>query len=239
MRSIYRLLGLLLIGAILASGGCARRPPAYGVERQLHLPTTKRQVWAVAPAIDLSGQQIDPILQADLLFQQLQQVRGLTVIPVNRVVEVYASLGLERVQSEQQAAVVAEMLGCDALVVPTVTAFDPYNPPTFGVALQLFTRRGAGAVAASQLDVRELVRQAAPREMQPQPATGHLVQVVGMFDASSGSVREALWQHSRGRSDPVGPMGAREYLLSMDRYCSFVYHTLVADLLRTPQVRRI
>ena len=53
----------------------------------------KRQVWAIAPVINLSGQKaVDPILQADLVYQQMQQVHGLTLVPVNRVVEVMAGL---------------------------------------------------------------------------------------------------------------------------------------------------
>jgi hypothetical protein len=234
MRSI---LGLVLVmGLIMACAGCARRPPAYGTERQLQLPSPRNQVWAVAPAVDLSGQQIDPVLQADLLYQQLQQVHGLTVIPVNRVIEVYQSLRIDRVQSQEQAALVADLLGCDALLVPSVTAFDPYHPPKFGVALQLFARRPAGS---ANVDPRELVRRAAPQPDQPLPASGEFVQVVGMFDASTGSVRQAVLEYARGRHNPAGPMGAREYLLSMDRYCGFVYHTLVAELLRTTQVRRM
>jgi hypothetical protein len=234
MRSI---IGLFLILIVLAGSGCARRTRPYGLEQQLALPTTQRQVWAVAPAVDLSGQQIDPILQADLLYQQLQQVRGLTVIPVNRVAEVYSALRLTRVQSEEQAALVIEALGCDGLIVPTVTAFDPYNPPKFGVALQWFGRHG-GRREGPAIDPRELARQAAPAQDQPLPRQGQFVQVVGMFDAANGSVREAVRDYARGRSNPAGPMGSAEYLLNMDRYCGFVYHSLIADLLRMPQVAR-
>ena len=85
--------------ALAAVPGCSK-PPQYGVEHVLLFPGQKGQVWAVAPAVNLSGQrEVDPLLQSDLLFQQLQEVRGLTVIPVNRVVEVYAALRIEQVQS--------------------------------------------------------------------------------------------------------------------------------------------
>src|SRR4051794_31238392 len=112
--------GLLVLFGVLASSlglcglsGCAEQTPQYGVERQLGFPNRQREVWAVAPAINLSGYgSVDPFLQADLLYAQLQQVRGLTVIPVNRVAEVYATLKIEKVQSEQQAALVCELLGC-------------------------------------------------------------------------------------------------------------------------------
>src|SRR4051812_20763729 len=93
----------LVIVALLLAAGCNHHEPQYGTEIQLSLPGVRQQIWAVAPAVDLSGQNVDPLLQADLLYGQLQSVRGLTVIPVNRVAEVYASLHIGRVQTEEQA----------------------------------------------------------------------------------------------------------------------------------------
>lgn len=232
-------LSVAALPALAVPVGCSH-PPPYGVEHQLVLPGRRSQVWAVAPAVNLSGmREVDPILQSDLLFQQLQEVRGLTVIPVNRVVEVYAGLKIEQVQSAEQARLVCDLLGCDALVVPTVTAYDAYDPPKFGGALQLFPRSGTTA-RMPNVDPRELARAAAPAPMEalpPPDATngkdGGFVQAVGMFDATNGSVRDALFGYAHGRQDPVGPMGKREYLQSMDRYVGFAYHTLVEDLLRS------
>src|SRR5438045_362742 len=85
------------------AGGCNEPPPRYGIEMQTSFPLRQSEVWAVAPAVNLSGYAtVDPLLQADLLYQQLQQVRGLTVIPVNRVAEVYATLKIDRLQSPEQ-----------------------------------------------------------------------------------------------------------------------------------------
>jgi hypothetical protein len=216
---------------LLAMGqGCGEKPLVYGSERTLSWPGERRQVWAVAPALNLSGQrQVDPLLQADLVYQQLQQVNGITVVPVNRVAEVYASLRIEKVQSEEQAALVCDLLGCDALLVPTVTAFDPYNPPKFGAALQLFGNVGSRARPAA-IDVRELARQATPGPNDSLPPSGGFVQVVGMFDAANGTTRQAVLDYANGRSDPVGPLGAKEYVMSMDRFCGFVYHALIGQL---------
>jgi hypothetical protein len=95
-----------------------------------------------------------------------------------------------------------------------VTAYDPYDPPKLGASLQLFTRSASNA---AQNDPAESAR---------------FLQAVAMFDAANGSVREAVLSYAAGRSDPQSPMGPREYLESMDRYCGFVYNALAADLLR-------
>jgi hypothetical protein len=240
MKRVRSIAGYCLVGAVALSGGCAEKPPEYGREFVLSLPPQRREVWAVAPAINLSGQrEVDPLLQADLLYQQVQQVRGLTVVPVNRVAEVYAGLGVEQVQSAEQAALVCDLLGCDALLVPTVTAFDPYDPPKLGASLHLFAKPGNFARPAN-VDPRELVRRAAPPRDESMPAAqnAEFLQAVGMFDAANGTTRDALFAYAAGRHDPVGPMGPREYLASMDRYCGFVYAQLTADLLRQARAAR-
>lgn len=230
--------GALAFVAAATVPGCAPKDPAYGTEYIRRLPRDGRAVWAVAPAINLSGQrEVDPLLQADLVYEQVQQVRGLTVVPVNRVAEVYAALGIEQVQSAEQAALVCDLLGCDALLVPTVTAYDPYDPPKLGASLHLFRKPGTYARPAN-VDPRELARAASPPAEQSVPQDGEFLQSVGMFDAANGSVREALFAYAKGRNDPLGPMGAKEYLVSMDRYCGFVYQSLTGDLLRSMRQRR-
>ena len=215
MRGTWnRLLITAFTGLWIVAGGCELRPKPYGTEVRLRLAAPVRQVWAIAPAVNLSGQRdVDPLLQADYVYQQLQEIDGLTIVPVNRVVEVYAGLRINGVKSPEQAAQVCQLLKCNALVVPTVTAYDPYNPPKLGAALQLFQATTKRASVGSA-----------------QPAV--FFQAVGMFDAANGSVRAKLLAYAAGRNDPRSPMGPREYLESMDRYCGFVYETLAQDLLR-------
>jgi len=229
MKSMWSICaGLALISAV----GCQSRQQ-YGAEAQVYLPGDERQVWAVAPAVNLSGQEVDPLLQADDLFEQLQQVHGLTVVPVNRVAQVFAALQIARVQSPEQATLVCEQLGCDALVVPTLTIYDPYDPPKVGASLQIF-RKGATQLPPN-VDVHALSRAVTPPPgvPLPPPQQAGFKQSVGMFDSANGSVRDRLTNYAQGRHDPVGPLGTREYLLNIDRYCGFVYHELILDLLRS------
>jgi hypothetical protein len=232
MRSItYTLTAFLL----LTLPACTPKPD-YGSEPQLFLPGPARQTWAVAPAVNLSGvTQVDPIIQADLIYAQLQQTAGLNVLPVNRVVEVFAALKIEQVQSEEQAAIICDVLGCDALLVPTITAYDPYDPPRMGASLHLF-RKGSAATRTAGVDPRELVRRASPKPNETTPARSNFVQVVGMFDAANGSTRSQALLYAQGRNDPSGPYGPRGYLIEMDRYCGFVYHSLIQELLLKPAI---
>lgn len=243
-RSLLRYVAFSAAGAAVAvcgGQGCTKteKPKPYGVEAQSYLPARRRQVWAIAPAVNLSGERADPILQSDLVYGQLQQVKGLTVIPVNRVFEVYQALRIVRVQSEKQAALVCDLLGCDGLVIPTITAYDPYDPPKLGASLQLFLKP-VDYKRPALVDPRELARQATPMDVrQALPPDATFVQAVGIYDAANGSVRDALFRYASGRNDPVGPYGAREYLVSMDRYCGFVYYVLIEELIASPRLRQI
>jgi hypothetical protein len=195
------------------------------------------------------------------------------------VAEVFVTLSMDRVQNERQAQLICELLGCDGLIVPTVTAYDPYDPPKLGASLQLFVRqtpeqaqsKQEATRAAATINPHDLVRQPkamdvpagsasmrpprqadAAADVPPPPAPvlppgavllpalpmdGGFVQVVGVYDAANGSVRSALEQYAQGRNDPSGPLGAQEYLMSMDRYCGFVYFTMIADLMNNPRLR--
>ena len=240
-RTIFAWLACLLV-AIVA--GCSEKPKQYGIETRLRLPSETEQVWAVAPAINLSGQRgVDALLQSDLLFKELQSVRGIRAIPVNRTAEVFASLGNDQVESPEQAQLVCELVGADALLVPTVTLYDPYDPPKMGAAIHVFARGGSLLTPAGALDmegVRELSRAARGGASPglPAPSSGAFLQETGIYDASHGSVRQALSQYAHGRHDPDGPAaGVRSYLLSMDRYAGFVYHELLFGLLYSLQQR--
>jgi hypothetical protein len=120
-----------------------------------------------------------------------------------------------------------------------VTAYDPYDPPKLGASLQVFGK-AAAPQRPKNVSPRELTRQASPGPYDALPAArqADFLQVVGMFDAANGSVRQALNDYATGRNDPAGPLGADEYRLSMDRYGGFVYHELIATLMSHPRLKR-
>lgn len=210
--------------------GCQARRPDYGRESVSWLPKDAPQSIAVAPALNLSGQRgPDPLLQADLVYQELQQVRGLTVVPVNRTVQVMVGLELNRIDTMEQAYAVCDALGVQGLIVPTITAYDPYDPPKFGASVQLFVRERGGR-PATNLDVHQLSRQATAGSVESLPQNADFIQAVQMFDAAAGSTRDRVERYAAGRTDPTGPLGVREYYLSMDRYAAFAWHELIDEV---------
>ncbi len=222
---------------LLPIWGCSSEdtPKPYGEEKALEIPGHRTEVWAVAPAINLSGhREVDAILQADLVFNELQSVKGMTAIPVNRVAQVYAGIEIRQVETERQAARVCDLLGADALLVPTVTAYDPYSPPKMAASLLLF-RRVRNTAKQASAEGKASADESDPDHLRNPQQLIELRQAVGMFDSADGTVRDAMLKFSAGRSDPNGPMAEREFFLSMDSYTGFVYHCLIADLLGVPR----
>lgn len=218
---------LVLLAACCASlGGCAEKAVPYGRESINYAPRYGPRSVAVAPCINLSGQsQPDPLLQADLVYQELQQVRGLTAVPVNRVVQVMSGLNLRSIDSTEQAWAICDALGVDALLLPTITAFDPYDPPKFAGSVQLFIRKAT--TREGKLDPRMLSRRATGAALEPGPTNADFIQAAGMFDAAAGSTRDRVDAYARGRIDPAGALGVREFYLNMDRYAAFAWHSLI------------
>jgi hypothetical protein len=228
---------LTIVGFGLGDFACTPPDPKYGQEHPKMLLSKRPQVWAVAPVINLSGERgVDPFLQADLVYHKLQEVQGVTVIPVNRVAEVYAALQIDHVTSPAQAALVCDLLQCDGLVVSSVTIFDTYNPPKFGGSMVLFMKPATFSRPVN-VDPRELARRATPMKVEEIPSIDGLVQAVGMFDAANGTVRDRIHYYSTGRKDVMGPMGEKEFYVVMDRYCEFVYSELIDQLLGSPKLK--
>jgi hypothetical protein len=137
---------------------------------------------------------------------------------------------MEKVQSSQDAEHVCQLLGCDGLLVPTVTLYNPYDPPKMGATIQLFLKPGAFGKMAT-LDTHDLNSSATMALPPAVEENQQLIQAVIMDDADEGSVRSRAKSYAAGRTDPNGPIGENAVFISMDRYCGFVYHELIQQLL--------
>ncbi len=220
--------------ALLLAGGCG---PQLTEPSGLLSPYDNVQLWAVAPFANESGVSIvDTNRMADLFVQQLQQVRGINTIPVNRVLSAMRQLKMPSVASPADAMRLIDVLEVDAMVVGTVTAYDPYPPQTLGAAIQLYTMRSRDRNRG--LNPRDLTRaptvKVAPGALGP---PGPVAQAAGVFDASNHQTLAWLQHYAQGRTEPDGPFGRDIYLVSSELYTQFVSYRLIHDLLASEQAR--
>jgi hypothetical protein len=216
---------VLLVALLLAmAGGCDLFPQEERIEqpRMLPSPYPSQKLWAVVPFRNESGTTTaDGIAMADHLTQQLQQVEAMQVLPVNRVIASMEAMHITQVTNLDQAMSLMHTLDVDGLLIGTITAWDPYDPPKIGVTVALYT---TDRVRGSSLDTRQL--SAAPtdngglagerRFSQP------ISQVTHYFDAANGAVLQRLKTYATGRAPSDSPAGWRRYLLNMDLYSEFV-----------------
>ncbi len=206
--------------------------PSLTTPTVLSSPVGHRRLWAVAPFANESGvSTVDPFRISDAFTQQLEEVRGIDTIAVNRVVSAMRSLGLRSIASANDAMQLAETLNVDALVVGTVTAFDPYPPPTLGMAVQVFSR--SSQPTGGQLDPNALVRApSAPAvAMGAVGASRATAQASGVFDARNHTTLGLLRKFAAGRTEPNSAYGTEEYLMDIELYTQFVSYWLIHDLL--------
>jgi len=223
------------IVAVLAAGlsGCARNEAVVDIGKAFVRPTTV----AVAPILNFSGEfDLDPIKAADLLASELSYVRGLTVLPVNRVVAYLASQGRREVESPAHALEVAEGVGADAIIVAGITEYDAYTP-VVGMVLQIYAPGGRSApsfdpVMASRLsqpfDVTQMADPLLPTS-----------QVQAVYNADHRRIREAVRRFAGPRSKDDDQLGWQRYLKVQTLYLRFCWHTAVTGLMNQERSRQM
>jgi hypothetical protein len=247
-----RSLCLVLLGA-LALAGCssefftgekkARKPPLeYGIQSPYSGTTT----FAIAPAINLSGSRdFDVLVVSDLLFEEMQQVPGLNVLPVNKTLIAMQRLGLRSIDSPKDAQELARLLGADGLVVPAVTAYDPYNPPKVGMILQLYSPAGSALTAIPEETTTPVVLSnpnrptIAPDPMPPVAKADRqpLTQVEAVLNSTNQSVLRELRVFAEGRTQYDSALLDQKFLMDSDSYMRFACHAMVRRLLEVERQR--
>lgn len=238
--------------ALAALAGCSffsgeKKAKPIPIEFSLESPYSTVRTLAVAPAINLSpSRDFDPLTVSDTLFAEMQQVRDLNVLPLNKTLLAMRRLGVRDINDPKTAQKIAEMLGADGLVIPAVTAYDPYNPPTIGMVLQLYTP----ASDPLRNDLPPDAPLSSPQTLHSNPANPVVIadanpagpaqpvsQVSAVFNAGNQTVLEELHVFASGRADYDSALAERAFLLDSDRYLRFVCHAMVRRLMDVERTR--
>ena len=228
--------GLLLLLVATAAVGCSRSQPVRMT--LLRSPWAERQLWAVTPFANESGVSlVEPARVADAFAAEVQQVPGIDVLPVNRVLAAMRDLQLPAVRTVGDARTLMNVLGVDGLVAGTVTAYDPYRPMRLGAAVQLFTADQHERYRG--LDARTLTLNT-NGEIAPGGLAAQLpvAQAAGVYDAANAQTLARLNGYATGRTEPDSAYGREIYLVDMELYTQFVSHQLLRDLLDDEWTRR-
>jgi len=224
---------LSLVMVVLVTGGCMNSrgglTPDY----------PDRQLWAVAPLRNESGSiQADGLKVADHLAHQLEDAYRIDMLPVNRTIATMEALQIPQVTNMEQAMQIRAAMEVDALLIGSITAYDPYDPPKLGLAIELYVdpRRDP-----SSFDVRRLQRSATDELALPSSArrSDQPVSTVSIFfDAADPHIRYLIERYGKRRGvDEKDRDAWRLYRMSMDLYTEFVCHEASTRLLRAEAQR--
>ena len=232
----------VMLTLLLCVLGCEYNPKGAD---PLVSPYSQPRVWGIVPLRNESGSlYADGVVMADHLQRQLENAANLNVVPVNRVLRAMEVLEIPVVASAQDAYRLMELLEVDGLVVGTITAYDPYDPPKLGLSIELFD--GGRSRTLDSLDVRQMSRAAVDDQTHPYASgvvphrkhEGVASGVSSFFNASDAQVREMLrfYAGNRDGSSPH-PEGWHRYRISMDLYSEFVTYVMSWRLLRAEAAR--
>jgi len=227
---------LLLTATVCLMGGCSLLEG--GGADPLHSPYLTHRVWAVAPLRNESGSlQANGWSMADHLVKHLENASNLDVLPVNRVLAAMEALQMAEVSSPAQARQLLKSLGVDGLVVGTITAYDPYDPPKLGIAIELYVDEQIDQY--DTINVRALSRAATrPSELPASPDRIKPVNhVSAVLDASDPIVRKRLRRYASNRGQIKDAKSWRLYRISMDLYSEFTGYVMSWRLLKAETQR--
>lgn len=235
------LLGTLLsLCAAMVSCGESTKKVVYPLRLHSPYPAPDRLVFAVTPPRNESGvSTVDELAVGDALAEQFGQVKGIDCLPLNRTLSAMRALNLASVGSPGEARALARALGADAVVVSTISSWQPYQPPRIGLSLALFGRSAAMGFSESfGGDVRGLTSAASPVDLQDSsPNSGPLSDVSLVLDASNTAIMAKVQEYGEARVEPNDPMGWERYSKSMKLYTQFACHRAVEVLLERERIR--
>jgi len=232
--------------SLLALAACEadhKTPPPK--EYTLATPYSSVRTFAIAPAVNQSGSRdFDPLAVSDKVFEEMQQVRGLSVLPVNKTLAAMQRLGMRAIDSPQSACRLADVLGADFLLVPAVTAYDPYNPPTVGMTMALYssTTRFASTPSATEPIARSITGATLPGTAEPATASASasaqpVAQVSAIFNSHNQSVLEELAEFAKGRTNYESALQSHQFLADSDAYMRFVCHAMARRMIEVERAR--
>ncbi|MCC5829784.1 MAG: hypothetical protein JJU36_10100 [Phycisphaeraceae bacterium] len=232
---------LLLIASMLSTGCLWKERIGRGADPILS-PYQSERTWAVAPFRNESGSiHANTIRIADHVGQHFQNASYIRVLPMTRVLDIMTQLGMNDIATLEDAQRLMAALGADGLIIGSVTAYDPYDPPKLGLTIELFSVDDPEIEPVGPEAIRRLA--ASPTEeparrgwwrIENQPVSSQ----GAYFDAADPHVRRAIIDYAarRGNRD-LGNESARIYHLSIDRYSEFVTYVMAQRLMNAERLR--
>ncbi|MEO1065604.1 MAG: hypothetical protein AAFZ07_29685, partial [Actinomycetota bacterium] len=184
----------------------------------------------------------DTLKLADQFASHLENAARIDVLPVNRVIAAMEIADIDVVRTKFEAQTLLAELDVDGIVVGTIAAYEPYDPPRLAISIELYTSKPFEREVAQSL--RRLSRATTgPQSLGTLPDdTKQPVSVVSAsLDAGDPLVREQIQRFAKNRGNPGSQNTDYDwhlYHMSMDRFSEFATYVMSYRLLDA-EARRV
>lgn len=238
-RPPHRTSCIALATLLLPLAGCMQQ--RYTSARSIASPYPEQGsvLIAVAPARNESGASfLDTASFTASLADHVQSIEGLGVIPMPRVERVMRGQELGAITTPEAARSVARATGADAILVSSVTSWNPYDPPKIGVNAALYTvSEAAHADGPSNFDPRNMGAAWSDRELTYRSSDGPTAGFSEVFNAREGTLRQRIKAWASQQETDESGMGWKRYVKSIGEFTTFVTQRVVSSLLKQERGR--
>lgn len=131
------------------------------------------------------------------------------------------------VHNINDAVALGRMLGVDAVLMGTVTDYDPYMRPRLALSVTLVT---TGTTDSAAMEMADLTQWGTPRAKSI--ARGRVWYRQQNFDSRQGNIGVGAYAHGLTHHTDHDPFDAQTYVRSMNNYYDYVGSVLAASLLK-------
>ena len=226
-------------GCAIFLTGCAQEKEVLVTPNVIQSPYDAAKgetLWAIAPLMNESGvSTIDTLAIADALAAAVSEVNGISALPVNRTLLAMNARQLKGIRTPREAQILAEAMKVQGVIVGSITAYDPYDPPKIGLTLALYT---TDVDTSTPVDPRQLSGAYSDRNLPKSSFADAPSSVVSEhFDASNHNVLIALREFAYGRHDPNSALNWKRYTASMELYTEFAAYQCTRMLVQSERRR--
>ncbi|NIA20901.1 MAG: hypothetical protein GWP05_02785 [Anaerolineaceae bacterium] len=221
------LAGCLLAAAAVSFSGCIKRRG-----EKLYNSLEGISTIVVAPMMNLStNPRVDLIEVTNNFTSELQQVEGLTVVPIGRVYDYLAANGMATVGSPQEARALGRAFKAQAVLVAAVTEYDAFNPPRMGLAVQLYAAGPSPAAQGGRFDPVRSSRSGVPFAVGKEAADRPRDQISRVFSGKNSEVEKLARQYARERQSDANPYGWRHFIVNQHEFQRLCSYGIIREML--------
>lgn len=212
---------LVLVGLVVLTSGCGHiRSSKY--DAYPGNPFQDVKTVAVFPFVNETPAQVDGMEFAEIFSTELVKFPGFKVIRPN-IVAARAMEQNAKLDSVSDLLKFGRTLKADAVIVASITDFDPYRPPRIALSIQMFRVEHSSTARDINTMVQSATWSHRPMQLRNEDAPYVIAATEEVYDSHNSSVRDEVQAYADSQNmDDYGYINGTQFLAITTRYMQFV-----------------